>query len=264
VSRITTAINARLNAGKKVFVGYLTAGDPSLDATADYCAALAEGGVDIIELGIPYTDPVADGPTNQRAAERALRSGTTLGKVLQKLPAIRARVPETPLLIFTYLNPVYAMGYEVFAERARAGGADGALIVDLPPEEATSFCEIMKNAGLDTVFLASPTSDTERLGIISGHSTGFVYYVSRTGVTGEKHELSQTLQHELDHLRSVITKPVMVGFGISEGAQAAQIADWADGVVVGSAIVKLVEQHGAGGAAVVREFAASIRRAIDE
>jgi tryptophan synthase alpha chain len=226
---------------QKVFVGYITAGDPDLETTKTICHLLADNGVDIIELGIPFSDPLADGPTNQRAAQRALASGTTTKKIMSMVRDLRDSGFTTPILFFTYLNPIFRMGYRQFAENAKHSGIDGVLCLDLPPEESGDYMAAMQSQALGTVFLASPTSDIRRLKSINDASSAFVYYVSRTGVTGTQSEVSETLEEELDTVRKFIKKPLMIGFGISNPEQAQAIARWGDGIVIGSAIVNRIE-----------------------
>lgn len=242
MSRLQKTIKGRLDRQQKCFVAYLTAGDPNIEETPELVEALVLGGADIIELGIPFSDPLADGPTNQRAAERALAKGASLAKIIDMIPLIRKRCPDTPLVIFSYLNPIYAMGFESFAKKASAAGADAVLIVDLPPEESESYRAFLKAASLDTIFLASPTSDEKRLQLVDQKSTGFVYYVSRTGVTGTQSQLSESLDSEMKQLKKHVKNPVMIGFGISNGEQAAAASRHAQGIVIGSAIVKLIEE----------------------
>lgn len=262
MSRLTQVIEKRLAAKQKCFVAYLTAGDPDLGKTASYVQALAKGGADIIELGIPFSDPLADGPVNQRAAERALKKGVSLRQILKHLPEIKAAAPHVPLVIFSYMNPIFAMGFENFAREAEAQGADAVLVVDLPPEESAEYRTVLQKHKLDTIFLASPTSNADRLKVVDASSTGFVYYVSRTGVTGAQAHISETLPTELKALRHFTKHPVMVGFGISNPAQAKEVAAHADGVIVGSAIVKLIEE-GDQVESRLEAFARSIRQALD-
>jgi len=250
-------------AGTPALVAYIVAGDPSLEATECYAAALSHGGVDIIELGVPFSDPLADGPVNQRASERALAAGTTLRGVLDCAARIRS-ASSTPLVLFTYLNPLLQMGLVRFAEQARAAGVSGVLAVDLPPEEAGDYQAALAAQGLETVFLAAPTTPGPRLRTIAAASTGFVYYVSRTGVTGARAALSSSLAEELANVRAQVDKPFVVGFGISGPEHARELASRADGVVIGSA---LVERLAAGGsvaerAAELQAFVRSIKAAL--
>ena len=236
-----TRISEAFSKGRKVLIAYLTAGDPSPRETPALVAALERGGVDLIELGVPFSDPIADGPVIQAASERALHQGTTLSGVLDIARAIRKN-SEIPLLLFTYMNPVVRYGFESLASDAKAAGIDGCLLTDLSVEEADSYVEVMRRADLDTVFLAAPTSTERRLELVARYSTGFVYVVSRTGVTGERSEVAASAKPLLESLRTKTDKPLAVGFGISTGAQAAQAAQLADGVVVGSAIVRAIEE----------------------
>jgi tryptophan synthase alpha chain len=240
--------------GEKGLVIYLTAGDPSLDATGDLLVAIEQGGADMIELGIPFSDPLADGPVIQRASERALRGGATLRKVLEYLPRWRERL-TAPLVLFTYFNPVLQYGLEAFARDASRAGADGVLIVDLTPEEAGEYIGVMRSHGLDTVFLASPTSSEERLRRVAAASTGFLYLVSRTGVTGERQQLSAAVRPLVDRARQFSELPLAVGFGISTPEQVREVQSLADAAVVGSAVVHAIEErYPTGGAEAVREF----------
>ncbi len=227
---------------RAAFIPYLTAGDPDLPTSGRLLEALVEGGADLVEVGVPFSDPIADGPVNQRAAGRALAAGTTLSGVLD-LVARRRESLGVPVVLFTYFNPILARGVERFAEQAAASGVDGVLCVDLPPEEgAEELVPALRAASIDTIFLLAPTSDRRRIRRVDEVSTGFVYYVSRTGVTGARDRLPPELVGEAKKLRKRLTKPLAVGFGISTPEQAAAVAGVADGVVVGSALVRLVEE----------------------
>jgi tryptophan synthase alpha chain len=227
------------------FIPYITAGDPDLEATERLVKRLEKAGAVALELGVPFSDPMADGPVNQRSAERALKSGTTLLKILASVKRLREGGVKMPLVLFTYLNPVLKMGYEKFAEAAVVSGVSGVLTLDLPPEEAEGYCKILGAVGLETIFLASPTTSSERLKMIGEKSTGFVYYVSRTGVTGTQNSLSESLRPEMKKLREAISGPIAVGFGISAPEHARDVSRLADGVIVGSALVKRIEDSGA-------------------
>ena len=230
--------------GRAAFIPFLMAGDPSPEATAAHLEALAAGGADIIELGVPFSDPIADGPTNQRAAVRALAAGTKLSNILELIARHRDRL-GVPIVLFTYFNPVHARGIERFAEQAAASGVDGVLCVDLPPEEGErDLVPALRDQGLDAIFLLAPTSTRERISRVSKISSGFVYYVSRTGVTGEQAELAGDLVRDVKRLRKRLDTPLAVGFGISTPAQVAAVGEVADGVVVGSALVRLIEERG--------------------
>ena len=228
--------------GEKGLIGYLTAGDPSLERTPALVSALVRGGVDLIELGVPFSDPIADGPVIQRASERALRAGATLRGVLDCAARIR-RDSEVPLLLFTYLNPVLRYGLEALAQDAVKAGINGVLLTDLTVEEAPAHIEVLRRHGLDTVFLAAPTSTEARLRQIAACSSGFVYLVSRTGVTGERNSLSDAVAPLAAAVRRVTDLPLAVGFGISSPEQAAATAAVSEAVVVGSAFVRLIEQN---------------------
>ncbi len=227
--------------GELGIVAYITAGDPSLDATHRFVLALAEAGADVIELGVPFSDPIADGPTIQRASERALQSGTTLSGVLDLVRKIRAS-SEVPLVIFSYFNPILQMGLERFADAAAAAGADGVLATDLTPEESADYRKIISARGLDTIFLAAPTSTDERLKKISDCSSGFLYLISRTGVTGAKDALPEDLPALIRRARRVTQLPIAVGFGISLPGHVSILGGLADAAVVGSALVNEIER----------------------
>jgi len=227
--------------GEMGLVAYLTAGDPSLEVTEQFVLALANAGADVIELGVPFSDPVADGPVIQRASERALRSGTTLAGVLGLVKSLRAKT-DVPLVLFSYFNPVLQMGLEKFADAAKAAGADGVLITDLTPEEAGEYRAAMSARGLDTIFLAAPTSPDERLARIAEASSGFLYLISRTGVTGPKDQLADELPALARRVRRVTQLPVAIGFGISLPGHVALLGGLADAAVVGSALVEEIER----------------------
>jgi tryptophan synthase alpha chain len=243
VSRIQKLFE-RKRAGKDAaLIAYITAGDPSPERTPALVAALERGGADLIELGVPFSDPIADGPVIQMASDRALAAGTTLARVLDIARQVR-KTSEIPLLLFSYLNPLLRYGFERLAKDAHAAGIDGVLMTDLSVEEAGEYVKPVREAGLDTVFLAAPTSPPERLKKVSEYSTGFVYLVSRTGVTGVRAEVSASVEPLVKAMREATRLPLAVGFGVATGNHAAAVARVADGVVVGSAIVRLVEQHG--------------------
>ena len=230
--------------GRPAFIPFIMAGDPDLRVTPDLLDALVRGGADLIEVGVPFSDPIADGPINQRAATRALRSGTHLSDVLRLVARHRDRL-GVPLVLFTYFNPIHALGIDRFAEQASASGLDGVLCVDLPPEEAEEeLIPALRSQGLDSVFLLSPTSDKGRMKAVASASSGFVYYVSLTGVTGERKKLSSSLKKEVKRVRRRVSLPVAVGFGVSSREQVETIGKFADGVVVGSALVRIIEEEG--------------------
>lgn len=229
--------------GKRAFVAYICAGDPTLDKTVDIVLALEAAGADVIELGLPFSDPLADGIVNQMAADRAIRSGTTTPKVLEMIKQIREH-SQIPLVLFTYLNPVYTYGYERFHVDAAAAGADGVLVLDLPHDEADQNDELKPAPGLRHIRLIAPTTPEARVPVIAARAEGFIYYVSREGVTGAQTTIATGIKEMVSLIQSSSAVPVCVGFGISTPEQAATVAAMADGVVVGSAIVKLVEKHG--------------------
>ncbi|MEQ1949004.1 MAG: tryptophan synthase subunit alpha [Bryobacteraceae bacterium] len=247
-------------ANRAALVGYVTAGDPSPQSTPGIVSALLRGGVDLIELGVPFSDPVADGPVIQAGAERALKAGTTLAKVLDIAREIR-KTSQVPLLLFTYLNPAMRYGFEKLGKDAKAAGIDGCLLTDLSVEEAEPYVTAMRAAGLDTVFLVAPTSTKERLSLIAKFTTGFVYLVSRTGVTGERTALSNALEPLIQSARDVTALPLAAGFGISTPEQAGAVAKMADGVVVGSAFVRMIEKNAP--ESEIEAFARSLRQAMD-
>jgi len=228
-------------AGELGIVAYITAGDPSLDATRDFVLALADAGADVIELGVPFSDPLADGPTIQRASERALKAGASLAGVLELVRRIRES-SQVPLVLFTYFNPILQMGLEKFAAAAAQVGADGVLVTDLTPEESEDYRHIIHAQNLDTIFLAAPTSDDERLRKISACSSGFLYLISRTGVTGAKDSLPDDLPGLLRRVRHFTEMPVAVGFGISLPGHVSVLGGLADAAVVGSALVSEIEK----------------------
>jgi tryptophan synthase alpha chain len=242
VGRIGTRFATARAEGRAAFVAFLTAGDPSLDRTVEAAAALDAAGADILELGVPFSDPLADGPVIQRSSERALARGVTLPRVLDAVRAIRER-SELPLLLFSYFNPLLQHGLPRLAREAKAAGVDGVLVTDLPPEEAGEWIAAARAEDLDTVFLASPTSPPERLRLVAEASRGFVYAISRTGVTGERQALSGDARPLVERLRSLTDVPVALGFGLSTPEQVREAAAVADGVVVGSALVRFLEEH---------------------
>ncbi len=243
MGRLGEAMAALREGGRKSLVPYITSGDPTLARTREIWRAIDESGSDVIEIGIPFSDPMADGPTIQRASFRALQRGTTLSGVLDALAEERAKLGAR-CVIFSYYNPVLAMGLETFAERAGAAGVDGVLVPDLVPEEAGPLLEAILPRGIDPVFLVAPTTPDERLAYIGKMSPALVYAVSLTGVTGARDELPPDLADFLARCRANISAPIVVGFGVSTPEQAAAVAKLADGVVVGSALMKIVEETG--------------------
>jgi tryptophan synthase alpha chain len=225
------------------FIAYITAGDPSVEATLAIAHALESAGVDLLELGIPFSDPLADGPTIQAASNRALAAGMTVARSLELVRRFRTD-SELPVVLFTYLNPIYAYGFERFLDEAAAAGADGLLILDLPPDEAEQNSELISSGGLDPIRLIAPTTPPERMARIVATARGFIYYVSREGVTGEQSRLADTIAAQVAEVRKHTDLPIAVGFGISTREQAAFVAREADAVVVGSAVVRQIAENG--------------------
>jgi tryptophan synthase alpha chain len=240
-TRISKRFAELRKSGELGIVAYIVAGDPSLDASLKYVLALAEAGADVIELGVPFSDPLADGPTIQRGAERALKAGTTLARVLDLIRRIR-QSSQVPLVLFSYYNPILQMGLEKFAAAAANAGADGVLATDLTPEESEGYRGILAAHHLDTIFLGAPTSTDERLAKIAACSSGFLYLISRTGVTGAKDTLPDDLPALLRRARSVTQLPIAVGFGISLPGHVSVLGGLADAAVVGSALVSEIEK----------------------
>ena len=241
MGRIEAAFSELKREGKPGFIPFITAGDPDLDTTAELLVELANSGASVIELGVPFSDPMADGPVIQRASERALRHGFGLPEIFATTSAVRARI-ETPLVLFSYFNPLLQYGVDKLARDARQAGIDGILVTDLTPEESQEFAAALKLNELDMIFLVAPTSTDERLRLISAHASGFVYAVSRAGVTGARENLSSEAELLVARLRKFSSLPVAVGFGISSAEQVAQTLRYADAAVVGSAIVAQIEK----------------------
>ena len=240
-SRITRRFEELRRKGELGLIAFITAGDPSLEATERFVLALAEAGADLVELGVPFSDPVADGPTIQRSSERALRAGTSLAGVLALISCLR-RKTEIPLVIFSYFNPVLQMGLEMFASGAADAGADGVLLTDLTLEEGSDYRAILRGKGLDTIFLVAPTSTDDRLKRIAEASSGFLYLISRTGVTGAREALPEDLPALIRRTRAVTSLPLAVGFGISLPGHVSILGGLADAAVVGSALVTEIEK----------------------
>lgn len=240
-------------------IAYLTAGDPSPETTPQMIEALEHGGADLIELGVPFSDPIADGPVIQRAGDRALAAGTTLAKVLDIAATVRCR-SEVPLLLFTYLNPVIRYGFEKLARDAKTAGIDGCLLTDASVEEAGDYVRVMREAGLDTIFLAAPTSTEKRLKLVAEYSSGFVYLVSRTGITGEQQTIADSALPLIRRMRRLTPLPLALGFGISKPEHVAALRGMVEAVVVGSAIVRQIEREPAMLEAFIRELSAPLLR----
>ncbi|MDI6756006.1 MAG: tryptophan synthase subunit alpha [Thermodesulfobacteriota bacterium] len=242
MSRIQKTFRDLKKKGQAALIPFLVAGDPDLKTTGDLILKIAEAGADIIELGVPYSDPLADGPTIQAAAHRALQRGINLKSILNLTGNLKRKTP--PLVIMTYFNPVFRYGLKAFAEDCRECGIEGVVIPDLPPEEAGPWIKEARKTGIDTIFLTAPTSSPERISLASKVSRGFIYHVSVTGVTGVRGKLSEDLELAVRKIREISKKPVSVGFGISTPEQAREVSRFADGIIVGSAIVKIIEDGG--------------------
>lgn len=256
MNRIERTFKKLGKSGRKALIPYIMAGDPDLEATKKYIHDLESSGADIIELGVPFSDPLADGPTIQRAAERSLQKGTTLRKVLGLVKEIR-KASEIPLILMTYYNPIFKLGIESFITKAVKAGVDGVIIPDLIPDEADEFMKLSRQHNLNTIFLLAPTSTDERIRIVTKASTGFIYYVSITGITGAKLSMGNLMKKTLKTVCKSTKKPVAVGFGVSSAKEASSVSKLADGVIIGSAIVKLIAKQKS-----IKGFVKDIRRAI--
>jgi len=263
MKRIQEKFEKLASDGRKGFIAYVCAGDPSLARTKELVFEFGRAGVDIVELGVPFSDPIADGVVNQRAAERALCNHVCLADVISLVEEIR-RKSEIPIVLFTYVNPVLKYGVERFCRDLASAGGDGALVLDYPREEAGHYKKLMDTYGLATIGLIAPTTAEERLERIVNFCSGFVYYVSRTGVTGMRDDIEKSVSPMVRRIKSLTTKPVAVGFGISNAEQARAVAEVADAVVVGSAIVQRIEQFGKSKEMVgqVTRFAGELARAV--
>jgi len=264
MSRITATFDALKKQGRKALIPFITAGDPEPALTVPLMHALVKSGADVIELGVPFSDPMADGPVIQRSSERALMHGVSLRKVLGYIAEFRASDHTTPVVAFGYANPIESMGMEAFADAALAAGADGALVVDYPPEEARGLVDMLDARGLDTIFLVSPTTTDERLRRVAGLGRGYLYYVSLKGVTGASHIDLEQVAARVKRVREFTRLPVGVGFGIRDAATARAVAELADAVVIGSALVQEIERAPREAVtARVAQFLAPIREALD-
>jgi tryptophan synthase alpha chain len=255
MTRITDTFRRLGKEGRKAFIPYIMAGDPSLDRTARLVRVLEECGADIVELGVPFSDPLADGPVIQRAAERALAKGVGLRDVIALVGDLR-KSTRIPIVLMTYYNPVFKLGEERFMRDARSAGVDGVIVPDLPPDEARTFMQHAKENSIDTVFLLAPTSTPQRRKIVAKASRGFIYYVSLTGITGSRLTVDEEMKAAIGEIKAMSKKPVAVGFGVSTPEEAGAVAGLADGVIVGSAIVKRIKDTG------LREYLTSLRSAI--
>jgi tryptophan synthase alpha chain len=263
MGRIETRFSELRERGECALIPFLTAGDPNLPTTEALVLAMAEAGADLIEIGVPFSDPTAEGPTIQRSSERALSSGTTLRGVLKLIKNLRPKI-EQPLVLMGYANVFLAMGERNFAAAAKEVGVDGVITVDLPPEEGELFLDSLIECEIDPILLASPTTSESRMAMLVEKTRGFLYYVSLTGVTGARKEIAAGLEEAVSKIRKISEIPVSVGFGISTPEQVAEIGRFADGAVVGSALIDLIEAAETPGPAVasVSEFVAKLKRAL--
>jgi tryptophan synthase alpha chain len=264
MSRIQSTFEQLRARGKKALIPYVTAGDPYVDITPDVMQAMAESGADVIELGVPFSDPMADGPVIQQAGERALAKGIGLKQVLGMVREFRLRNSLTPVVLMGYANPIERYGVTAFVADAKDAGVDGVLVVDYPPEECESFANTLKDKGMDPIFLLAPTSTQARIAQAAKVASGYVYYVSLKGVTGAGHLDVQGVAQMVPRIKQHVNLPVGVGFGIRDGASARAVADHADAVVIGSALVQRLKDEPRGNvAATAGEFVAQVRRALD-
>lgn len=264
MNRIELKFQSLKQNSEKALITFITAGDPDLDSTIQYIHAIEEGGADIIELGVPFSDPLADGPVIQKSALRSLKSGTTLKKIIQLVEKVR-KTSSIPIILMSSYNPIFRYNEKTFVNDAVNSGVDGIIIPDLPPEEAEFMNDLSKSKGLDTIFLLAPTSTEDRIKLVSKIGRGFIYYVSLTGVTGVRQNLAEDLSDKIFKIKNICSKPVAIGFGISTPEQAAFAAGIADGVIVGSAIVKIIEKSNLQGNLIpkqIKEFVRSMKDAV--
>lgn len=264
MNRIDKALSELKSKGKKAFIPFITAGDPTLDNTKSLIKTLESVGADIIELGIPFSDPIADGPSIQRASLRSLEHNTSLKDVINMVAEIR-KDTQIPIVLMGYYNPIFKYGVAKFAKDATESGVDGVIVADLPPDESAELTESAKEHNLATIFLVAPTSTPDRVKLIAESSTGYIYCVSTTGVTGARTTVSDMLEPTLELIKKYTDKPIAVGFGVSTPEQASEIAKVADGVIIGSAIVNLIEEHKDDPSELllsVKDFASKLAKAI--
>lgn len=254
---ITKTFKKLRREGRKAFIPYIMVGDQNLEKTREFVSLFEECGADIVELGVPFSDPLADGPTIQRASERALRNGVTLRKVISHIREFRQEI-KIPIVLMTYYNPIFKYGVELFVTDAQGSGIDGVIIPDLPPDEAEEFIRLAKKSRLDTIFLLSPTSTDDRIKKVVKASTGFIYYVSITGITGATLLLNGSMEVLISKIKKYTDKPIAVGFGVSTPQEASTVAMVSDGVIIGSAIVKKLHNS----PDVLKQYLISIREAI--
>jgi tryptophan synthase alpha chain len=257
MTRISKSFREILRKNSKAFIPYIMAGDPNIQRTMEVLRILEDCGADIVELGVPFTDPVADGPAIQKAAKRALVKGVTLQSVIDLVGKLREST-QIPIILMTYYNPVFKFGEEQFVHEASAAGVDGIIVPDLPPDEALSLISLSKRTSLDTIFLLAPTSTEDRIKKVSKASSGFIYYVSITGITGAKLSMDSSIESHISSIRKVSNKPIAVGFGISTPEEASTVSRFADGVIVGSSIVMKVEDSNED----LRKYIISLRKRI--
>lgn len=257
ISRIEETFRELKKKNKKAFIPYIMSGDPSLERTRDTVLIFEDCGADIVELGVPFTDPVADGPIIQRSSERALEKGVTLRRIIEFIKDLRQST-RIPIVLMTYYNPVFKYGEENFVKDAKDAGIDGVIIPDLPPDEAESFIKPSRKASLDTIFLLAPTSTPDRIKKVAKASSGFIYYVSITGITGGRLLLDETIEVSIKEIRKYTDKPIAVGFGVSTPQEASAVAGISDGVIVGSAIVKRLNES----PEELKSYLTSLREAI--
>lgn len=258
MGRIDNKFKELKESNKAALVCYLTAGDPDINSTKDIVLNIEKSGCDIVELGIPFSDPMADGPTIQLASERALKSGTTLKDVLGTVSEIRKH-SQLPVILFGYYNPFLAYGLEKFVKDAKDAGADGVLVVDLPPEESEEFKTVLDKNGMDMVFLLAPTSNKERIDMVARNGSGFIYLVSVTGVTGARPDMNYSLEDLTVEIKEKSRLPVGIGFGVSSPQQAEKIASFSDAVIVGSALIKIIETSGNNKESMMNEITSFVR-----
>ncbi|HWQ37387.1 MAG TPA: tryptophan synthase subunit alpha [Burkholderiales bacterium] len=264
MSRIASTFEKLRRQGRKALIPFVTAGDPAPEMTVPIMHALVAAGADILELGVPFSDPMADGPTIQRSSERALKHGVGLGDVLRMVTEFRRKDPTSPVVLMGYANPVEAMGYERFADAARAAGVDGVLVVDYPPEESRELTALLRSRGIDSIFLLAPTSVDARIDEVARVASGYVYYVSLKGVTGASHLDLREVAEKVPCIRSHVKLPVGVGFGIRDPATAQAVAAVSDAVIVGSRLVQEIEKSARGELLTnLSSLVSAMRRAID-
>lgn len=264
MSRISATFEKLRRTDRKALIPFVTAGDPSADITPAIMHGLVDAGADIIELGVPFSDPMADGPTIQRSSERALKQGVGLRDVLKMVAQFRRTDGQTPVVLMGYANPIEALGYQEFAKQAREAGVDGVLVVDYPPEESSELTALLKSSGIDSIFLLAPTTLETRMDAVAQNASGYVYYVSLKGVTGAAHLDLAEVARKVPRIRAHVKLPIGVGFGIRDGATARAVADLSDAVVIGSRLVEEIEQSTPENVVTrVGALISDIRRAMD-